>query len=72
MSSMANLTKSKKDYSIIRISISNLDSLSLILRKIDLSKCTRYFILSTTDGAVVAAVSQKKKSHVLSKSLVTS
>ena len=56
MSSMANLKKSKKDYSIIRISISNLDSLSLILRKIDLSKCTRYFILSTTDGAVVAAV----------------
>ena len=71
MSSMANLTKSKKDYSINRISISNL-SISLILRKIDVSKCTRYFILSKTDGAVVAAVSQKKRSHVLSKSLVTS
>ena len=58
---MAHLTKSKKDYLIIRsfdfYLISNLDSLSLILRRIDLSKCTRYFILSTIDDADVAAVS---------------
>ena len=65
---MANLTKSKEDYLISGISISNLDSLSLILRMIDLSKCTRYFILSTTDGAGVAGSFTEKRSHVLSKS----
>ena len=52
--------KLEKIIKLLEFSISNLDSLSVLLRKIDLSvdfrKCTRYFILST-DGACVVAVS---------------
>ena len=65
--------KVRTGYLITRI-FSNLDSLSVTLRKINLSidlrKCTLYFILST-DGACVVAVSISGKQKYTTRLEVT-